>query len=210
MTIWQDLSVPLIAPLVRDNGEKQNELKLGMITRSQHKAILDDSGDDKWSIYRELIILGAGLSDKELDKLTGPDFNSLCQQADLAYGQGSEYWFDRLVWGGLSKAKQKAAQEEYQAVDKLPLLIPLDTVVHGHIDTIPLTLPTVGVMNAMYQLDEDKQETFITQHVSGLSADELGELSVPDGKSLQLKVSDFLSKTGDHFSARKISKSSPT
>lgn len=204
--IWQDQTITLYRPLTRDNGEKHGTLTLSMITRGQHRAILENNREDKWEIYRELIKLGASLSDKELNALTGPDFNSLCEQADLAYGKGSDYWFEKLIWKDLNKKDRTAQKQDYRTPDKLPLLIPIDTEYHGQISALPLTLPTVGNISAMYKMPEDKQDAFITQCVTHLSEEELDNLSVPDGKSLHLRVADFLSKTGDHFSALMTSK----
>ncbi|MBB1489374.1 phage tail assembly protein [Oceanospirillum sediminis] len=204
--IWQDLNITLYVPLQRDNGEKHDTLTLKMITRNQHQTLLKEHEGDNWSFYRALIKLGAELSDQELNNLTGPDFNSLCEQADLAYGMGSDYWFEKLIWADLPKSEQKKQERKYHTPDSLPLLIPVQTIKHGETDYLPLTLPTVGAINAMYSVPEDQQEAFIIQSVTGLMEDELDNLSVPDGKSLYLRVADFLSKTGDHFSALTTSK----
>lgn len=204
--IWKDIEVPLLQSLVRDSGEKHSVLTFRMITRAQHQAVID-SNEGADAIYRELVKLAAGLSESEVQKLVAPDYNSIVALTDDAYGQGSEYWFEKLEWQRLSPSDRKAAESGYGLHTRLPLLLPVDTVTEGKIDVITLQFPTVGALDKMHQLPDDQHEDFITMHITGLGADELGNLSVPDGKSLTLRVNDFLSQTGSFFSAKATSKS---
>ncbi|MCV6590497.1 MAG: hypothetical protein OIF57_15955 [Marinobacterium sp.] len=214
--IWKDQTVSLYCPLTRDNGEQHDTLTLTMIDNGQHIALVDEyqpsQKDDKpkenHEFYSALVALSAGLSDKEMDRLVSVDFNTLKEQVDYMFGEDSRYWFDKLVWGGLSGKKYKEAEQAFDQLNQLPLLVPVDTVVHGKVDKLPLTLPTVGVLGKWHQItDEDDSQQFILQHVSGLDKQELESLSVPDAASLSKRISDFLSKTGTSYSARKTLKS---
>lgn len=205
-TIWKDIGVPLLQSLQRDGGEKHSSLTLKMITRSQHQTVLDEHEGDRDAIYRALVQLGAGLSDTEVARLVTPDYNSLAKLVDDAYGKASDYWFSDLLWSGLKPKERKAAEISWRAHNRLPLLVPVDTITRGMIDAIDLQFPTIGALDKMHQLPEDQQDDFITMHITGLGADELGDLSVPDGKSVNGRVSDFLSKTGSFYSAGTTSK----
>lgn len=205
--IWQDIEVNLIQPLLRDTGEKISQLTFCMIDRGQHRAVIEANDDDRETIYRELIKLGAKLTDKEMARLTAPDYNSLLQTADSAYGEGSDYWFEKLVFEPLQNpAEEKTMRAGYQNINKMPLLIPIDTATHGLIDCINLQFPTVGALDMMRQQPEDQQDEFIQMHCTSLGTDELDSLSVPDGKSLAMKVADFLSKTGSFYLEQMTSK----
>lgn len=205
--IWQDIEVDLIQPLLRDSGEKEKQLTFTMIDRGQHRAILEANEDNRETIYRELIKLGAKLSDKELSRLTAPDYNSLLQSADSAYGEGNDYWFDKLVFNNPSNSDDsKALRDKCDNINQMPLLMPIDTATFGMIDTINLQFPTVGAMDMMRKQPEEQQDEFIQMHCTGLGSDELDCLSVPDAKSLAMKVADFLSKTGSFYLDRMTSK----
>ena len=94
----------------------------------------------------------------------------------------------------------------YQNINKMPLLMPIDTATHGLIDCINLQFPTVGALDMMRQQPEEQQDEFIQMHCTGLGSDELDSLSVPDAKSLAMKVADFLSKTGSFYLEQMTSK----
>lgn len=208
--IWKDIDVTLLQALQLDAGEKVSELTFKMITRAQHKAVLDEYEGDRDAIYRELVKLGAGLSDGEVARLVTPDYNTLQQCVDEVCGEASDFWFKKLQWTAMKPAERKSSEAAYRAHSRLPLLVPVDTVTAGMIDAIDLKFPTIGALDKMNQLPEEQQDAFITMHITGLGADELGSLSVPDGKALNLRVSDFLSKTGSFFSAGTTSKPSLT
>jgi hypothetical protein len=168
-----------------------------MLTHGQHKAIVDAHEGDSNVIYRELIKLGTGLNETALKKLLVPDYNSLLDLAEEHYGNASIYWFE--------KAKQSITEE----VAKLTLLQPLKCL-EGEFDALTLTFPTLEMLDMMGKQAQSKQDDFIKESITGLSLESLQQLSVPDWRMLDVRITDFLSQTGDFFLAKMTKNSSST
>ncbi len=185
--IWKSLTITLLKPITIA-GNNKTSLMLTMLSHDQHRTLIDAAGDDTTTIYRELVKAGTGLTESELKQLVAPDYNSLLQAVDEAYGNTSDYWFDKL------ETKQS------EAIDRLPLLVPITTA-QGQLDALTLQLPTVAALDLMDKQPEDQRDLFIKVHCAGLAEEELNQLAVPDWKALDQKVADFLSQTGNFFSA---------
>lgn len=186
--VWKNQTVTLIKPLQRDSGSTAQVL-VQMITHAQHAALVDQYGsedDNNRALYRELVKAGTGLTDTDINALVMPDYNSLIQTVDEAYGKDSAHWFKKL---GV------AFDETY---DRLPLLVPLLTT-EGERGVIELQFPSVAAVELMHKQQNDDQFLFILSSCTGLGAEELKQLSPPDWKSLSNRVADFLSQTGSFF-----------
>lgn len=188
--IWQNQTVTLMQPLTRDNDSTANTLSLSMLSYQQHQQILVQHPDDTDAIYRALIKQGFGLTETELTRLVVPDYNALYLTVEEAYGQPSSHWFEKL------------GHTVDDSINQLTLLTPITTM-DGAQTALTLQLPTVAALDLMNKQKDEDQSDFIRIHCTGLSKEELDQLSVPDWRALDAKVADFLSQTGSFFLARK-------
>jgi hypothetical protein len=194
-SIYQAATLTLMQPIQLDDQPSISQVTLSMLTHGQHKSIVDAHEGDSTVIYRELIKLGTGLKESVLIKLLVPDYNSLLDLAEEHYGNNSLYWFE------------KSHQSMSEDVSTLTLLQPLKCL-EGEFDALPLTFPTLEVLDMMGKQAESKKDDFIKESITGLSIKSLRELSVPDWRMLDVRITDFLSQTGDFFLAKMTKNSS--
>ncbi|WP_051560184.1 phage tail assembly protein [Marinobacterium jannaschii] len=198
-TRWIEPVIALLVELVRTSTETVKSLVLvNMLTHEQHVALIDEfasDADGNRKLYRELIKAAFGLDEVEVKKMAVPDYNSLLEKVEEVFGKDSFYWFEKL---GVKVAVDN--------VGVLPLLVPLKTS-GGLVDQIELQYPSVEAVDMMHAHPSEKQQAFILSSCTGLAPEELRQLSPPDWRSLDKRVTDFLYQTGSYFSPATISKS---
>lgn len=188
---YQAPSITLLQAIKNVAGNLIEKISLQMINHQQHSEIIDqrnaqDSLDDKQTttaIYRDLIKLGTGLTEAELQQLILPDYNSLLALVDEHYGNSTEHWLGK---------------EALSDVHALPLLVPIETS-EGAFSCLTLTFPTLANLDMMEKQPQAQQDLFIKTCCTGLGTQALQQLSVPDWKMLDAKVNDFLYQSGDFF-----------
>jgi len=197
-SIWQDTVINLVQSLEREDGSATDKLTVKMIDAKTHREIVAAGKEDQDVIYRALVKEGAGLTDKEVKQLAYPDYQSLIEAVELAYGRPASFWFERLA----EPDQKDGVADQFAQIDWFPLLLPIETA-DDVIDRITLKFPTVAAVDVMDKQPEDKQNAFIKMQCTGLSEAELDGISAPDDWELQERVTDFLSQTGSFFSAKK-------
>lgn len=186
---WVAQVVSFVCGVIQHAEVDINQIEMKMLTCGEWQSICDGVGGDQDAVYQALIEASTGLTAEQLGALLVPDYNSLVARAEDMFGKDSWYWFDRL------KLKLKKSATE------LPLLVPVTTA-EGRVDRLELKYPTLKALKFMRAQPNEQRNKYILGVCSGLGADELELLSVPDWRALNDRVTDFLEQTGDFFSGQ--------
>ena len=76
---WKPPLHSLLAPITADNGATIEQIQLNALFYAAQKQALARAGEDEDDQFFELAKLATGLSEKELDQLTRPDYVSIAQ-----------------------------------------------------------------------------------------------------------------------------------
>lgn len=178
---WPSHKHTLRWPKNKEGGQPLTTIELSppSLAQRQHASQHTNSDADftEWCVR-----VSSGLSEKELNNLAYPDYNSL----------------SAVVADWLMKPAEHFLPEWNE--DQPQLLFPIqgdDGQLKSHYSLIP---PTVKLNRAMSAYEDAWQGTlFLTAACSGFSEDELLRLSMPDWTALQNRLADFLGKSADSF-----------
>ncbi|MGX1173305.1 phage tail assembly protein [Pseudomonas sp. R151218B TE3479] len=176
----------LLSPITGDDESQIKQLQLKPLYYAAQKDALARAGDDEDDQFFELAKLATGLSVKELDQLTRPDYVSIAQYVHEMSTRPTSHFLEQVAGSSVDP-------------DQVQLLQPLD-VAGRSMTSLTLEMPVLRATKAMKKLKTAKERAeFITAHCAGLMIPDLDRLTVPDWTQLQVRIDDFLNKPADFF-----------
>jgi len=180
---WTNLSHTLVFPIDIDGGELITEVVLKPFTVEQHRAALVEAGKDEDARYEALLRLASGLPEEHVDLLKRPDYISL----------------QKLLQEYISLPATYFQEIKLEDPDDAPLLIPIKGIGRT-IERVTIEPPAVRVTKAMGKLKtDDDRADFISAACTGLPAQVLKGMAIPDWTQLQMRLDDFLNQPASYF-----------
>lgn len=174
---------PLFVALESDKGEKITQLSARLFTIGEYEdvSVKFDSPEDQTD---ELCKLMTGLSEKEFESLSAPDYTSL---VDYVVAQQEK---DLSFFGG-----------EKPSGDSIKILQEILTDDGAQLSVFDLKVPSVKAVRM-----RDKQggtslfrAFWMVSYCTGVGVDDLKKLSMPDWMAIQGRLGSFLSKPAAFF-----------
>ncbi|MCK2185697.1 phage tail assembly protein [Halomonas getboli] len=195
---WTPQPHPLHWPVEID-GETRHELTLRPIRHGEHNELIkkDDAAKAKSStgkglgdtaLFLALAAMATGLEEAALKRLKRPDYNGLQRRVLELVSQDADHFLEALPEG------------EEDDPDAPRLLEPLTRPDGRTLERIPLEVPDLETTLLMGKIDDRYEAAeFITAKCTGLTVQELAEMTVPDWNTLQGRIDAFLNQAGDFF-----------
>lgn len=195
---WTPQPHPLHWPVEID-GETRHELALRPILHGEHNELMkkDDAAKAKSStgkglgdtaLFLALASMATGLEEAALKRLKRPDYNGLQRRVLELVSKDADHFLEALAEG------------EEDDPDAPRLLAPLTRPDGRTLERIPLEVPDLETTLMMEKIsDRYEASEFITAKCTGLTVQELDELTVPDWNTLQGRIDAFLNQAGDFF-----------
>ena len=178
-------------PIVDDKGQPIQQVTMRTLTLAQLRAFRKQFGLDGDQVSQvqldafagAAICAASGLTDAERGRLATPDYTSLAQISNaLAMTPAADF-------------KPPAAE-----AGRIPLLVPVDDIEHGKVDSYRMQPPTVKateIVNAAHSGFD--RETHIAAICSGLDVSTILTLHMPDWVQLQSEVVNFLEEPAGFY-----------
>lgn len=158
-------------------------VQINLINHAQHKEVLK-SDPDEMEAFPKFIMLATGLTDAEVKKIKGPDFNSLRLKISDIVSKPTSHFIDNID------------------LDKPQLLQPF-TGEDGQVrESLDIDIPDVAAIQRMHKLssqDKEKATLWISMQCTGLTEKDIETMSVPDYNQLQERLGSFLNESADSF-----------
>lgn len=193
---WTPQPHPLNWPL-EIAGETRDALPLRPIRHGEHAELLkkdatakakDGKGLGDTALFLALASLATGLEEATLKRLKRPDYNGLQRRVLELVSQDADHFLEALPEG------------EEDDPDAPRLLEPLIRPDGRTLERIPLEVPDLETTLLMEKIgDRYEAAEFITAKCTGLTVQELAEMTVPDWNALQGRIDAFLNQAGDFF-----------
>lgn len=169
--------VKFVNPIRRDDGSEIDSILVKPFTASQHKTL---PKKEKLTLSDEIkyIIASTGLSEKELDKLTVPDYNALVDAS-----------FSYIVEDGYSLASETLDSRKKSVV-----------LYWQEGREIKFSFPKLKHSRMAEEITDPFERTiFILEQITDLTREEIENMPLPDYRSLEKVAGDFLSKPSAYF-----------
>lgn len=180
---WTSDPQPLQWPIEIEGAATITVVEFKPFTVAEHRAALASVGRDEDDQFEALLLVATGLEPEVLEQVKRPDYVTLSKRLFEYVNQPASAFLGKIP----------------DDPDDAPLLVPFKGV-GREIDRLTLQVPAMKATKVMRKLKTSEEKAdFISAHCTGLSAPELGRMSVPDWNQLQGRLDNFLNKPADFF-----------